>query len=274
VVKFGDPSYITRKIAALLMKLRVLGCSGGQLPGYRLSCFLIDDRLLIDAGSATQALGLAAQSKITDALITHTHLDHVLSLASLADNLYGRCGSSITVHSTQPIIDSLKAHFFNDQIWPDFTEITSTAQPVPVLKFVAIPYHTATQVGAYAVTPVQLDHVVTSMGFFIENRGTTVLHLGDTGPTEEVWSVAKSKQKLGAIIIETSFPNRLQAVADASQHLTPQSLARELLKLGSHDVPIFITHVKPQFRSEVAKDLKALKDGRIRILKDGDLLKI
>ena len=256
------------------MKLRVLGCSGGQLPGYKLSCFLVDDRLLIDAGSATEALSLAAQSKITDVLITHTHLDHVLALATLADNLYGRCGSSVTVRSTQPIIESLKAHFFNDQLWPDFTEITSPTQPAPVLKLIAIPYQTATQVGAYAVTPVKLDHVVASMAFFIENKGTTVLHLGDTGPTEEVWTVANSKQNLGAIIIETSFPNRLQAVADASQHLTPQTLGRELSKLGALDVPIFITHVKPQFRAEVAKDLKALKDRRIRILKDGDLLKI
>jgi len=60
------------------MKFRVLGCSGGQVPGHNLSSFLIDDSLLIDAGSATAALSLRAQQKITDILVTHTHLDHVM----------------------------------------------------------------------------------------------------------------------------------------------------------------------------------------------------
>jgi len=72
------------------MKFRVLGCSGGQVPGHNLSSFLIDDSLLIDAGSATAALSLRAQQKITDILVTHTHLDHVMALGTLADNLYGQ----------------------------------------------------------------------------------------------------------------------------------------------------------------------------------------
>ena len=81
------------------MKIRVLGCSGGQVRGHKLSGFLIDDRLLIDAGSATEALALPAQQKITDILITHIHLDHVLSLGMLADNLYGKTKTSINVWS-------------------------------------------------------------------------------------------------------------------------------------------------------------------------------
>src|SRR5437762_10899953 len=70
------------------MQFRVLGCSGGQVPGQQLSSYLINESLLIDAGSTTAVLNLKAQSKIKNALVTHAHLDHVMSLATLADNLF------------------------------------------------------------------------------------------------------------------------------------------------------------------------------------------
>ena len=254
------------------MKLRVLGCSGGQVPGHKLSAFLIDDRLLIDAGSATEALDLKAQGKIADILITHIHLDHVFSLGTLADNLYGKRAKSINVWSVEAIIDGLKKHFFNDELWPDFTKIKGPTQRSTVLKLMCISSNKPTRVGAYAVTLVHVNHVVASVAFFIEDKNKTLLHVGDTGPTTEVWSLANSQDNLGAVIIETSFPNRLQDIADASQHLTPRTLALELSKLGSRDIPILVTHLKPQFRAEITRELKRLKDPRLRILQDGDLL--
>lgn len=94
------------------MKFRVLGCSGGQLPGYNLSSFLIDDSLLIDAGCTTSALDLRAQQKIRDILITHIHLDHVMALGTLADNLYGKCKVPVNVWSVGRVIDGLTKFFF------------------------------------------------------------------------------------------------------------------------------------------------------------------
>ena len=204
------------------MKLRVLGCSGGQVPGHKLSAFLIDNQLLIDAGSATEVLDLKAQRKIADILITHTHLDHVFSLGTLADNLYGKHPSGIDVWSVEAIIHGLKKHFFNEEIWPDFTKITGPTQPAAVLRLRCIPSNKPTRVGAYTVTLVPVNHVVASVAFFIEKKNKTLLHMGDTGPTSEVWSLANSKDSVAAVIIETSFPNRFQDIADASQHLTPR----------------------------------------------------
>ena len=112
------------------------------------------------------------------------------------------------------------------------------------------------------------------MAFFIENKRKTLLHIGDTGPTAEVWAMARAQANLGAVVIETSFPNRLQDVADASQHLTPRTLAHELEKLGDSDIPILVTHLKPQFRREIIAELKTLKLKRLRVLKDGDLLNV
>jgi len=254
------------------MKLRVLGCSGGEVPGHKLSCFFLDDSLLIDAGCVTSTLDLPAQKKIDNVLITHIHLDHTLALAMLADNLYGKSKASVRLWSTTEVIDGLKNFLFNNQIWPDFTQLTDDAQRVPVVKLCALPEREARNVGQYSVTAVAVTHVVPSVGYFIENKGQTLLHLGDTRSTDEVWSLAHDRPGLCAVVIESSFPDRLREVANASGHLTPQTLAQEIEKLGRNDVQILVSHLKPAFREEIIADLKKLKNPRVKVLRDGDIV--
>jgi ribonuclease BN (tRNA processing enzyme) len=255
------------------MKFRVLGCSGGQVSGHNLSSFLLDDALLIDAGGATAALNLRAQAKITNILITHTHLDHVMSLGTLADNLYGKSQTSVNVWSTHDIVDGLRKFFFNNQIWPDFTAITGPTQRIPVLKLCELPELAALRVGCHSVMAVRVNHAVPSLAFFVENNHKTLLHVGDTGPTEQVWSIAQKHASLCAVVLEASFPNRLQEIADASRHLTPRTMAREIDKLGMDSTPILVTHLKPEYRREIIADLRRLKKRNIRILKDGDVVR-
>lgn len=255
------------------MKFHVLGCSGGQLPGYRLSSFLIDGSLLIDAGSTTAVLSLKEQQKIKDVLITHIHLDHVMALGTLADNLYSKCTVSINVWGIDQVIAGLKRSFFNDKIWPDFTRIRGATQKLPVLRLRRLAENKPAVVGDCTVTAVRVSHSVPSAAFFIQNNRKTLLHIGDTGPTEKVWSFARNNNDLSAIIIETSFPDRLQDIADASGHLTPRCLAREIDKLGRRSVPILITHLKPEYRKEIVASLGRVKGYRLRILQDGDLLR-
>jgi len=255
------------------MKFRVLGCSGGQIPGHNLSSFLVNKSLLVDAGSATSALSLEGQQKIRNILITHVHLDHVMGLATMADNLFGICKTTINVWGIDEVIAGLKSSFFNDTVWPDFTQITDDAkQPWPVLTFHSLPEEEPIPIGESTVTTVRVNHIVPSVAFFIENKGKTLLHVGDSGPTEKVWSMARRKKNLCAVVLEASFPNSLQEIADMSRHLTPKTLAQEIDKLRRPSVPVLVTHLKPQFRQEIIKDLKKLKGHRLRILKDGDTL--
>jgi ribonuclease BN (tRNA processing enzyme) len=256
------------------LKFRVLGCSGGQLPGYNLSSFLIEDSLLIDAGSTTAALSLAAQQKIRDVLITHIHLDHVMALGTLADNLYGKCKIPINVWSVGRVIDGLAKSLFNNRVWPDFTRITGSTQRVPVLRLRRLHEGKPTKIGDHSITAIRVGHVVPTVAFFIESKKHTLLHVGDTGPTEKVWSFARKHPDLGSLVIETSFPNRLQDVADVSRHITPQTLTNELEKLAMHSPRILITHLKPEFRREIIKDLRKLKGHRLRVLRDGDVLQL
>ena len=255
------------------MKFRVLGCSGGQVPGKNLSSYLVNDSLLIDAGSATSVLDLRAQQQIRNILITHVHLDHVMGLATMADNLFGNCKSTVHVWGIDEVIAAIKSSLFNDTVWPDFTQITAESQPWPVMSFHNIPGEDPMPIAGLTVTMVRVNHVVPSTAFFIDDGKKTLLHVGDTGPTERVWQIARRKRKLCAVVLEASFPNRLQTHADMSRHLTPRTLAQEVEKLGRPSVPILVTHLKPQYRLEIIRELKKIKGYRLRILKEGNSLR-
>ena len=254
------------------MQFRVLGCSGGEIPGRHLSSYLVDDALLIDAGSTTAVLSLRAQQKIHNILITHAHLDHVMSLATMADNLFAVKDAALQVWGLREVIAGLRSSFFNDTLWPDFTRITGDGQSSPILSFGRLAEKKPTPVGVLMVTAVRVNHAVPSTAFFIEDGKKTLLHVGDTGPTEKVWLLARRRKNLSAVVLEASFPNRLQETANLSHHLTPQTLAREAEKLGRPSVPIFVTHLKPQYHDEIVAELKKLKGLRIRILRQGDSL--
>jgi len=237
------------------MRYRVLGCFGGEAPGYHLSSFLLDDTVLIDAGSVSGVLEIPAQSRIEAVLLTHSHLDHVRGLCHLADNVFGRRDRPISVYSIEPVLEALKTSLLNNVLWPDFTEIPNSR--MPILEFRAMAEGTSTLLGQFRVTPIRLSHTVISIGYLIEGDFGAFLHLGDTGPSEQVWRLVKGMSNLRAVVIGTSFPNRLQQLADLSGHLTPQGLKAELAK-GEVKASVYIYHMKPHYVSEITQELKQL----------------
>ena len=67
------------------MKVRVLGCSGAIGKDCRTTSFLIDHDLLVDAGTGVGDLTLEEMRSIDHVLLTHSHLDHVVSLPLMVD---------------------------------------------------------------------------------------------------------------------------------------------------------------------------------------------
>lgn len=253
------------------MRFQVLGCSGGQVSGLNPSSYLIDESLAIDAGSLTAALDIEAQRKIENILVTHAHLDHTMTLSTLSDNLFERHDRPINIYGVPEAIQALASSYFNDLLWPDFTRLTTPDHPRPVVRLIAIDEEQPAQIGNFFVTAVRVSHSVPGAGYFIREGSTTLLHMGDTGPTERVWQVARTIADLSAVVIEASFPNRLQDIADKSGHLTPQSLAGELRKLDRPSLPVLVAHMKPQYRSEIMAELNQLDEFRLTILKDRDV---
>jgi ribonuclease BN (tRNA processing enzyme) len=250
------------------MEIRVLGCYGGELPGYRVCSFLVDGDLLLDAGAVTSVLSLAEQTRIANILITHTHLDHIRDLPFLATNVAGAgFEQPINVLSTPEVIHAIKIHLFNNALWPDFTALPTA--DLPVIKCIAIDPDVDVRLAETTIRAIPVDHKVPAVGYLVRKRKGAILYTGDTGPTDRFWEEANSVRDLKAILVETSFPNDQEAIARKSGHLTPQMLRSELKKLRRKDILILLTHMKPQYLRQIRKEVRGLNDSRVALLRQG-----
>jgi cAMP phosphodiesterase len=254
------------------LRIRVLGSGGGELLGHGSTCFLVDGRLALDAGALTSRLALPEIERVSDVLLTHAHLDHVKDVPLLADLLVGRRARPVSVHASKAATDTLRRCLFNGRLWPDFTRIPSARSPV--VRLVPFRQGRPFRVAAYAVTPVKVRHTVDSTGFVVSRGRAAFAVSGDTGPTTAFWRAVNAAPRVGAILVETSFPSRLQALADRSGHLTPRTLQGELAKLERRDVPVYLYHLKPAFEAELRVEIAGLGLRGVKVLDDGDVIEV
>lgn len=244
------------------MQIRVLGCSGSLYPGEQSPGFLIDRRLLLDAGTVCGALNNDEQSQIESVLITHSHLDHVKGLASLADNLVlSGPGKSISVYAPEQVLDILREHLFNGLIWPDFGVIPDVESPV--IRWEKMEPCRSRSIGGYQVTPIPVTHSVPAVGYLISAGSSRMLFTGDTGPTNLIWKYATD---LSLLIVEVSFPNELEGLALQTGHLTPLLLARELRKIPNLPRRIMVMHLKSVHREQIIAELERLEIRQIEVM--------
>jgi len=257
------------------MKIRILGCYGGQLLGFHLTSFLINEKVLLDAGSPTEILTLEEQSKIEHIFLSHTHLDHIKDIAFLADNrsLKRWSGmpdaSAITIHSLQANLDTLSKHFLNNIVWPDFTKIPSKRDGI--LKMKSFTAEEVVEVEKIKITPILVEHPVPCTGFLLDQDGVQVIFTADTGHTDRVWEIANQQPNLRALIIDCSFPNACEDLAEVSGHLTPKGMAEEVRKLDRlGEFPIYLYHMKPEVLTELAAEVEAENIPHLRMLTQVD----
>jgi cAMP phosphodiesterase len=174
--------------------------------------------------------------------------------------------------STKGILDSLHRHLFNNVIWPDFSRIPSVK--APLVKFQAIVPGKKQTIGDLQITIIDLNHVVETVGYVIASKGKAVMFLGDTGPTKKAWQIAQKTKALQAVFIETSLPDSMKDVADMTGHLTPFSLQAELKKLKGKKPDIYLYHMKPSYQEIIRKEVAAIKDRKIHIIEDGQIIRI
>ena len=247
------------------MKLQILGCHGGELPGCRSTCFLVDGVLALDAGALTASLDLAALARVDYIILTHSHFDHVKDLPLMSDLVVGLRPSPVTVWASHACIQTLRENLFNGSLWPDFTRIPSPEQPTFQLR--GFTPGESFQVGAYAVTSIPVAHPVESCGFVIRKNGVALGISGDTGPTDRLWQVLNRVPELKALLLETSFPNELQDLADLSGHLTPRTLRIELAKFQRNGANVMLYHLKPAFVAELKRQVADLP---VKVLELGE----
>jgi ribonuclease BN (tRNA processing enzyme) len=225
------------------MKVRVLGCSGAIAKDCRTTSFLIDGDVLVDAGTGVGDLSLEEMRGIRHVLLTHSHLDHVAALPLMVDAVASQLEAPILVHALPGTIAALKAHVFNNVIWPDFSRIPSPQAPFVAFHEIEVGQTLALSGKAVEVLPAV--HTVPACGFAVTGGSGCWVFTGDTERNPAFWQRV-NQLEVAALVIETAFSNREQELARRSLHLSPHALAEELDSIDkSKHFPIFITHTKP-----------------------------
>jgi 3',5'-cyclic-nucleotide phosphodiesterase len=251
------------------MKLKVLGCHGGETPKHRTSSFVVDGKLAIDAGAMTSMMTLEEQHRIEAVLVSHPHMDHIRDLATMADNRCQQGGPTLEIVGLPDTIKSLRKHFFNDHLWPDFSKIPTPNGPT--IAFRAVKPEQEVDVAGRKVRLVRVSHTIDTAGFVIDDGKTTLGYSGDTGPTKRFWEVLNEVESLRGLLMEVSFPNAEDRLAHVSGHHTPATLRDELEKLdGKRDLPILLYHIKPVFQAKVEKELAKIRRRNLNVLQLGD----
>lgn len=237
------------------MEIKVLGCYGGVVPGLRTTNFVVNGTTAIDAGALAFALPFNEQLAIRDVFISHAHLDHTASLPFLIDNVFGFIEEPVTVRSIEPVIESLRRHLFNDDTWPDFSQILDRGRSI--LRFEVIEPLQPLTVAGLTITPIPVNHIVPCVGYRIDDGKSCLIYSADTGPCERLYEEANRTPNLKALITEVSFPNEMEAIAALSRHLTPNGLARELERLKP-GVRVLLYHLKPPYVEQLHREIAEL----------------
>jgi ribonuclease BN (tRNA processing enzyme) len=253
------------------LKIQLLPSSfdaaGRATPAQRLTCFLIDDRVSVDAGSIGLALTEGQRQTVRDIIVTHTHMDHIASLPIFVDDLFAELTEPIRIHATREVVDLLERDVFNDNVYPRFAELRN--QHGPVMRYVPFKAGEEFSVAHLRATAVTVNHIVPTVGLVLTDRKTTVAFSSDTADTEELWRVINAEPQLDALFIEASFPNSMRELAKASKHLTPQTMAQELTKLSHNGMDILAVHLKAAYRTTLIKELEGLKIKGLNVMEAG-----
>ncbi len=260
------------------MQIRVLGCSGSIAAGCRTTSFLIDDDVLVDAGTGVGELSLDEMVRIDHIFISHSHLDHVLAIGLLADSVTRRRDAlrrpPVQVHALASTLAALKTHIFNGIIWPDFTRLPSVEHPV--LAFQALAVGDVVELGARRIEVLPAAHTVPAVGYAASVAGSTSgawVFTGDTGPNPALWA-RLATMPIHSLVIETAFSDDELDLARISRHLCPSLLAAELAQLAA-PVDVLITHIKPGDVDAVMSEIAAqVSPHRIKAMVSGQVIRV
>ncbi len=226
------------------MKITVLGCAGGiGGPHLRTTSLLVDDDILIDAGTGAADLSLRALQRIDHVFLTHAHLDHLCTLPLMLDSVGALRDRPLTVYALPDVLRDVQTHIFNDRIWPNFARIPNPQKPY--LQYQPLSWGESQALGTRHIRVLPADHVVPACAYALTApSGQTLVFSGDTGPCPAFWQAVNALPDVRTLIIETAFPNAERELARVSKHLCPDVLAQELQQL-QHRPEIYITHLKP-----------------------------
>lgn len=254
------------------MRIRVLGCSGGIGAGRRTTSLLLDDDILIDAGTGVGELALDELKSVDHVFLTHSHLDHLAALPFMLDTVGASRGRPVTLHAQPATLTALGAHIFNNAIWPDFTRIPTPEKPF--LDYEPLAPGGEASVGRRRIRSVPVKHTVPAVGYLVSGPGGSIAFSGDMTVNDDFWRALNACADLRHVIVEASFLDADEELARVSAHLCPRMLAGELAKLKPGP-QVHITHLQPGYEDGIMAEIaRHLPNGTPRRLMHGDVIEI
>jgi ribonuclease BN (tRNA processing enzyme) len=234
----------------------IVGAHQTESAGRRATTFLVDGRLAIDAGNLAAALTLEEQRSLDAVLLTHYHYDHIRDFPSVAFSRWGY--ATLSVYCLPAVRDALRSSFFNGVLWPKLEEVPS--RDVPALRFCDVAPYRSVDVAGYRVTPAPANHSAPAVGFLVERAGRSVFYTSDThGGVAGLWEEVQPD----LLLVEVTFPNRLDSVAVDAKHLTPARLGVELeayRAIHGRLPQVAAIHRNAEYEEEIVAELAALGD--------------
>lgn len=196
--------------------------------------------------------------------ISHGHLDHLAGLVISSPE-----DTKKPIYGTADTIGTLRQHYFNGRVWPNFTDSGSGLR----IGTYRLNQQRPAQRFSLGLTGMDgriypLSHGGTPSSMILLSRNNeSFAFFGDTGPDEveksknldAVWRVLGDEikaKRLKGMIIETSYPD---GVADSKLfgHLTPDWLLKELAVLQNYaggegslnGLTVIISHIKPSLNA-------------------------
>lgn len=255
--------------------IKILGSSGSKAKGINTTSFQVYKNIIVDAGNVINALGDEALY-IDHIFLTHSHADHITDLPFIIESFFEKREKPLTIYALEETINILKAHSFNDLIWPDFSKIKLINSDRNALVFKPLKVDEEIQIDEYKIKAIEANHIKGACGFLINKKNQSYIISGDTYVNPKLWDIINNDKKIKALLLECSFPNKLNKLATTTKHLSPYYIKEELKNLKRNDVSLFLYHLKPLYDKEIKEDireLEILKNGG-KILNDGDVIHI
>lgn len=253
------------------MQIKTLGWSGGIGANLRTTSFLIDDDILIDAGTGLGDLPLNQMTGIRHIFLTHSHMDHVVGLPLLADSMFGVHDEPIVVHAQEKTIKALKAHIFNWVIWPDFSELPTKENPS--IRFEVMSPGDKVTIRSREIEMIPVNHTVPGVGYCVSSRKACVAFSGDTTTNDTLWEVLNQYDNVDLLFVESAFSNNDIEISKVSKHYCPCLLGDDIAKLN-HRPDIWLTHFKPGEEELIYQEcVAAMPDFTVHQLKGGEVFK-
>lgn len=232
----------------------ILGAAGGVSNGHENTSIKINNKIIIDAGNIIRALEDEI-NEIEHIFVSHTHIDHINDIPYLIDNLYEKREKSFKIYASKESITNMREHMFNDILWRDYEKINLINQNKKILEFIQIDYGQSTIIDDITIKTIQNNHTKGSCSFIITKNNKSILFTSDTYICETIYNEINNNETISTLIIECSYPTRLEKIAQIHKHLTPKLLKQIINKINRDNIKIFINHVKPKYLFEIESDI-------------------